>query len=169
MLILNFFKIKMLQKLFILSFIFLTISCSNKGKQVPEFDVKTLEGKSFSDKNLAGKITVINVWATWCPPCLQEIPSLNALAEKYAQDSSVVFIAFSDESPEKIKTLLSRIAFNFQHIPDASDITSALKTRLVTTYPQLLIIGKDKVIKYEHTGELENCVDVLSKEIEALR
>lgn len=159
----------MLKQVLLFFFLFAMSACTNKGDQIPEFNLKTIEGKSISNKDLKGKITIINVWATWCHSCLNELPELNELAEKYALDTSVIFFAISDESAEKINRFVQKKPSKFIQAPDAAVLTRALQTRLVRTYPQHLIIGKDLKIKFEHTGELKNARELLSTKIESLR
>jgi thiol-disulfide isomerase/thioredoxin len=68
-----------------------------------DFDFKlvaTGEAQSLSD--LEGKVIILNLWATWCPPCLYEIPDLNRIHRDYA-DSGVVVLSVSDELPEELR------------------------------------------------------------------
>ncbi len=153
--------------LFVIMSVFL--GCSNKGEQLPDFSLKTLDGKAITEKDLAGKTTVINVWATWCGNCLNEMDDLNALVAKYESDTSVVFLALADEEPSAIQAFLKRRPFNYIQIPDGSVLTDVIKTRWVKTYPQHIVLDKDLKITYESTGELQDAVAVLSKEIDKLR
>ncbi|MGH9159162.1 MAG: TlpA family protein disulfide reductase [Vicinamibacteraceae bacterium] len=67
-------------------------------KPVPTFTVQDLDDRPISSADWRGKTTVVNFWATWCVPCLQEIPDFIALQEKYPDQ--VQFIGFSmDEGP----------------------------------------------------------------------
>jgi thiol-disulfide isomerase/thioredoxin len=159
----------MRNKLLFLILMSLFGACSKKGERVPEFSLETVDGIALSDKTLEGKIVVIDVWATWCGNCLNELPELNKLAEKYKQDSTVMFIAVSDETIERVCSFLERRPYNFTQIPLAEKLTTALQTRLVKTYPQHIVLGKDLTIEFEHTGEMANASEVLSKEIERLR
>lgn len=159
----------MIKKIVLFCFLLAVFACSNKGTKIPEFKLTTLDGKIISEKELEGKITVINVWATWCHSCLEEIPELNELVQIYAQDTAVLFLALSDEPEEKVKHFLQKRAFNFNQIPAATELTDDLQTRLVKTYPQFLIIGKDMKIKFERSSGLKNTREVLSREIESLR
>jgi thiol-disulfide isomerase/thioredoxin len=51
------------------------------------------QGRSFSLSGLKGRVVLLNFWATWCPPCRAEMPSLNALYEKLGADTGIVFLA----------------------------------------------------------------------------
>lgn len=159
----------MKKTLILVSLLATLFACSNKGEPLPAFSLKTLDGDTITEKDLVGKTTVINVWATWCGNCLNELDDLNVLAAKYESDTNVVFLALSDEDPSKIKDFLMRRPFNFTHIPDGTVLTDAIQTRLVKTYPQHIVLDKDLKITYEATGELQDANAELSKEIDNLR
>ena len=163
------FDVDMINKVLIFCLLLVMASCSNEGHYVPSFHLTTLKGQQISETDLRGKITIINVWATWCPNCLSEISELNKLAEIYKTDTCVVFLAVSDETPEKIKIFLERKAFDFVHIPMGKILTSGLQTRMVKTYPQQIVLGKDLKIAFEHSGELTNASAILDKEIRRLK
>ncbi len=59
-------------------------------------------GETLSLDDLKGKVVILNLWATWCPPCLYEIPDLNRIHRDYA-DSGVVVVSVSDESPDDLR------------------------------------------------------------------
>lgn len=60
------------------------------GEEVPQFSLKAIDGKTYSMKKFKGKTVWLNFFATWCGPCLEEIPELNKLAEK---NEDVIFIS----------------------------------------------------------------------------
>lgn len=62
-----------------------------------------------------------------------------------------------------------RRPFNYTHIPDGTVLTDAIQTRLVKTYPQHIVLNKNLKITFEATGELQDAVAELSKEIDKLR
>jgi thiol-disulfide isomerase/thioredoxin len=71
------------------------------GAPAPAFSVKALDGKTLTLESFRGKTLVINVWATWCPPCREEMPDLMSAAPKYAKDGSVAFLGVdtTEEAP----------------------------------------------------------------------
>src|SRR4249920_495000 len=64
------------------------------GDAAPEFTIKADNGRTVSLPNFGGKLLVLNFWATWCPPCVEETPSLSRFAAEYA-DKGVVVLAVS--------------------------------------------------------------------------
>lgn len=124
-------------------------SCSKIGKPAPAFSFTTLSNDVYDSESLQNKIIVVNVWATWCPTCIKEIPELNRLQAKYASDSSVVFIALCDEPAEKMQPILDRFPFSYKQVANAETYTKKLQTRLVKTYPQNIIIDHNFDIVFE--------------------
>ncbi len=68
-----------------------------------DFTLKDTKGKKWTKSELKGKVVVVNFWATWCPPCRQELPTLDAYAQGYA--SQIVVLAVTDEDSTKINQL----------------------------------------------------------------
>src|SRR5712692_676650 len=71
--------------------LFLLAACNSKSPSVlerrpmPAFELERLDGTRFSSKALAGKVALVDFWATWCQPCLEEIPFWNQLQKGYAE------------------------------------------------------------------------------------
>ena len=127
----------------------LATSCSNVGETAPTFFFTTLDGDTIDSNDLKDKIIVVNVWATWCPTCIREIPELNRLQAKYAGDTSVVFLGLCDESAQPMENILTRFPFSYLQVANAEQYTKKLQTRLVKTYPQNLIIDHNFNIVFE--------------------
>ena len=71
------------------------------GDTAPDFSITTDNGRSVSAANFGGKLLVLNFWATWCPPCIEEIPSLDQFAKEMA-NSGVVVLGVSVDKDEKV-------------------------------------------------------------------
>lgn len=80
-----------------------------KGKPAPEFSYPDVNGQSYALNDFAGKYVYIDVWATWCQPCLRERPSFEALIKKYANNDQVAFLGVSiDANKQAWKEMVIR-------------------------------------------------------------
>ncbi|MFB9842923.1 TlpA family protein disulfide reductase [Mucilaginibacter ginsenosidivorans] len=68
------------------------IKPGEKNQPAPTMLVQNLSGKSIDLQQQKGKVVFVNFWATWCPPCLAELPSINSLYEKVKADTNIVFV-----------------------------------------------------------------------------
>ncbi|HEY8118507.1 MAG TPA: redoxin domain-containing protein [Methylophilaceae bacterium] len=83
------------------------------GKPMPDFSIKTLEGKYITAATSKNRILIINLWATWCEPCRKEMPAIDAFYKKY-HEQGVDVIAVSVDEPsdfDKVKQFSSAFAF----------------------------------------------------------
>ncbi len=80
----------------------------------PSLQLQSLEGKTVKLSDYKGKIVVLNFWATWCPPCREEIPDLVALQKQYAAQGVVVLGVSMDEGgPAKVASFAKKYGINY--------------------------------------------------------
>jgi thiol-disulfide isomerase/thioredoxin len=85
---------------------------------VPALEWVDVSGKPWNRDQLAGKVVVINFWATWCAPCLEELPSLQTLLE-FSRDADVVVLTVNVKDPlARIQQFVSRNGFTFPVVSD---------------------------------------------------
>lgn len=124
------------------------------GKSVPlPIDLKNAHGNTMIKDNYKGQITVVNFWATWCPPCVEEIPSLNQLKMKM---SGLPFELISINYAEDNKTILDfmkKINIEFPVLMDKNG--DFAKKWNVITYPSTFIIDTNGQIKYGINAAIE--------------
>ncbi|PQJ20623.1 TlpA disulfide reductase family protein [Tenacibaculum sp. SG-28] len=118
-----------------------------KDKQFPNFNLKTLAGEKFDTQQLKDKPTVINFWFTKCKPCIDEMPILNKIKEKYKED--INFISITYEKKDAVLKFLEKHPFEFQHLVDAKDFTDDLG---ITAYPLNLFLDRNGILKYVNNG-----------------
>jgi thiol-disulfide isomerase/thioredoxin len=70
--------------------------------EAPAWAVTTLDGRRLGRDELLGKVVLIKFWATWCPPCVAEVPTLLRLQEKYAERGLVIVALSADNNPEAL-------------------------------------------------------------------
>lgn len=82
-----------------------------------DFKLSGIDGKTYSLKNLRGKVVVVNFWATWCPPCRKEMPDLEELSRRY-RDRGLVILAISDEPADTVKPFIAKQGYTFPVLLD---------------------------------------------------
>ncbi len=92
------------------------------GDKAPAFTIKTDQGREISPANFGGKLLVLNFWASWCEPCVEEIPSLNEFARKYAGQGVVTLGVSIDRNEKLYRDFVRRnnVAFQTARDPDAN-------------------------------------------------
>ncbi|MEO5360001.1 MAG: TlpA family protein disulfide reductase [Nitrospirota bacterium] len=137
------------------------------GKTAPDFTLKTLDGKTFSLSSLKGKAILINFWATWCPPCVEELPSMNKLYLKYKQNGFEVVAVDLDSSVAKVKQFIAKNPLNFVVALDP-DKQVAKKLYKVTAQPTSFLINSEGKIIKKYLGSIDWFDDSAQKEIQEL-
>ena len=85
-----------------------------KLQAAPSWELKDLEGKTVKLADFKGKVVLLNFWATWCPPCRQEIPDLVALQNQYRDKGLVVIgISLDEKGPAPVKAFVNRMKINY--------------------------------------------------------
>jgi peroxiredoxin len=82
------------------------IEADNERRQQADFTLTELGGKTWTLKDLRGKVVLVNFWATWCPPCRKEMPDLEALYAQF-KDQGLVILAISDENAVKVRPFVA--------------------------------------------------------------
>ena len=94
------------------------------GDSAPDFSITADSGRTVTPANFGGKLLVLNFWATWCPPCIEELPSLNEFQQRYA-NAGVVVLGISIDTDEK--------AYRSFRRGKSAAITAQLKCRRPTS------------------------------------
>ncbi len=96
------------------------------GQPAPTWRARTLEGQEIGSKTLAGKVVIVDFWATWCPPCRKEIPGFIALQKQYAERGLVIVGASVDRGgSEVVKKFASEQGVNYPMIMAAPEMVGA--------------------------------------------
>ena len=112
----------------------------------PGFQLVNDQGIGISLDDYQGKLVLLNFWATWCPPCVQEMPSLNQIYEQFQSDGFVVLGVSVDEDQDQYNEFLSSAGVTF---PTVRDPERSVSSRYGTAkYPEsYLIDGNGKVLR----------------------
>ena len=110
-------------------------------KAVPPFDLVDLDGRRWTLQALAGKVVLLNFWATWCEPCRMEMPSLDAASKLHRAAGLVVLAVNYKESAPTIRAFLGRMPYKATILLDAEGDAAAAWTPRV--FPSTVLIGRD--------------------------
>ena len=122
---------------------------SNKREVLEDYSwqLTTLEGTPVNFDQSRGKVTLVNVWATWCPPCIAELPSMQNLYDAYGNRVDFYFVSM--ESPETLQRFLQKKGY---HIPVFIPKESFPETLSTHSFPPTYVISKTGAIVIDKTG-----------------
>ena len=119
----------------------------DKGDTAPKFTIKADQGPTISRTDFNGKLLVVNFWATWCPPCISEWPSLNEFARRY-KDKGVTVVGISvDKNEKRYREFLAKGKPEFLTARDPEwNIPASYGTFMI---PETYIINKEGKVLYK--------------------
>jgi peroxiredoxin len=136
-------------------------------KDAPDFELADAMDRRHSLADSLGRITLVNFWATWCPPCVHEIPSMNTLAAAYKpEEFAIVSINFK-ESPEHVRTFMAKVAVEFPVLMDQDGSVS--RRWGVFAFPSSFLLDRKGRIRYSVNTAIEWDTDEVRKVIDQLR
>lgn len=140
-------------------------------KKLKSLPLKDLNGKNIDLKSVAdsGRICIISIWATWCPPCIKEINNINSVLEDWQSKYNVKLIAISIDdarNSQKVKNFVKGKGWTFDVLLDPNGDTK--RAFNFTNPPYCILVGKDGSIVYTHLGYVEGDETILEKEIQKL-
>lgn len=131
-----------------------------RGGTLPNFYLFDSDDNLISTENTKGKVLVFNFWFTSCPPCIQELPELNELYEKYKDDDSIVFAAITFERAPKIEKFLEKYDVKYPIVPQQGGFSQKVSRG---SYPTNVIVKRDGTIQEYISGGMVG----IGKQIEA--
>ncbi len=133
---------------------------------VPAFDLPKLGGGRVSSADLAGKIVVLDFWATWCPPCEFQVPGLNAFFEAHRDEPDLVVFGVSvDTGGEDV--VAEWVAQKDVRYPILLDGEPLARRVGALGFPTLLVVTPDGLVDEQHVGLIE--VETLEASLARLR
>ena len=133
------------------------------GQVAPDFELQDKSGKSYSLSSLRGKVVLVNFWATWCPPCRAEIPSMETMYKNYSQQGGLELLAINVE-PEG-PGIIDEFSKNYPHsFPVIFDLDARVQNKYgVYKFPETFVINKKGIIVERVIGGIDWAApDVLS-------
>ncbi|GAB4368544.1 MAG: hypothetical protein Kow00128_13970 [Deltaproteobacteria bacterium] len=124
------------------------------GMQAPAFSLMDISGNRVTSSRFLGKAVVVNFFATWCPPCRQEIPGFVEVHKKYRDRGfELIGISLDTDTRENLPGFISSHRIEYRVL--FGDLSTARAYGGVTSIPTTFFIGKDGVIRYVHVGFID--------------
>jgi len=123
------------------------------GAQAPHFEIRTDAGLTISPSSFGGRLLVLNFWATWCPPCIEEMPSLDRMQQQLRDQGVVVLGVSVDEDEQAYKRFLERARVSFHTARDPEAAISALYGTY--RYPESYVIDRHGKVVQKIIGAVD--------------
>jgi len=140
-----------------------------EGESVPDFTFTTTRGDQYSMEGLSGKVVVLNLFATWCPTCLKEMPALQEqLWNSYKQRDDFMLVSIGREQDmQKMKEFKAEKGYGFHFAPDTGRV---IYGKFAEKYiPRNVVVDKQGTIIYQGTGydeeEFKNMLQLIEREL----
>ena len=153
-----------MKKIFFLILCAVTIICFGKiskaqfpednpliGKKAPSIELKDISGKKFSLSSLKGKVVLLQFWASQCPPCIRDLPSLDKIYQTYKNKKFVVVAVSTDSDQEVVKKIVHEQKISLPVVVDSQ--REVMNQYGVFALPTSFLINKKGHIVEQYIGE----------------
>lgn len=142
----------------------LTIKTANTspfmtGAALPDFSGEGLDGERIALDQYKGKVLVINFWFVQCPPCIEEMPVLNAV-RKNSNPDEVAFLSITFNTTDMVTRFLKSNEFTFDKMVNAKEV---IKRMNVVSYPVTIVVDKRGIIQYTSSGSIFSASELESQ------
>ena len=121
-------------------------------EEMPDFTARCLDGSSFHLQEQRGKVVVINIWATWCAPCVKELPSFDRLQREYPEEVAVLALhsrPVTADVPDYLSAFTYIISFAVDEDGSLGEVLN-----ISAVLPQTVIISPEGIVTYNQSGSL---------------
>lgn len=138
-----------------------------KVESAKDFTLKDLTGKGVTLSEKKGKIIVLNFWATWCPPCREEMPSMEKLHNKFkGKDFEIIAVAMDPKGEKTVRPFIEEQGFTFTVLLDEKGNVSDMYRAYAV--PMTFILGRDGMVIDKIVGAADWFSEESQKYIEEL-
>lgn len=128
----------------------MTLELLREPVPVDDVTMETLDGGTMSTRDWAGKVTLVNYWATWCGPCRQEIPDLIRLQDRYPAHLQVVGISTDEGDPASVRAFAEEMGMNYPVVMATTELNRQFPG--VFALPTSFIVDPEGRIVQTHIG-----------------
>jgi thiol-disulfide isomerase/thioredoxin len=131
-------------------------------------EIKNIDGNVFKVADLKGKVLLLNLWATWCGPCREEMPQLVAMEDEFkAKDFKVIGLNIDNETPEKIQPFAERMKLNYELAwADENLYRGLLKVSKFDGIPQSFLLDREGRLRGVFLGGSQKVIRQMRENVE---
>jgi len=140
---------------------------SAQKSEAPNFELENVAGGILKSNDLKGKVTVVDFWATWCEPCISEIPNYNALRQSY-NDKGVEILGVTVESAklDDIKPKVQELQMKYPVVVGNDKVIDGFGGLI--GFPTTFIVDKDWKVYKKYLGMTRNKKEMIEKDLQKL-
>jgi thiol-disulfide isomerase/thioredoxin len=132
----------------------------------PPIELKTLDGQPLALTDLKGKVVLVNFWATWCEPCLEEMPSMQRLRRRLASERFEILAVNFQEGEPRIRGFLRKVALTFPIVRDTDGaVARAWKVHI---FPSSFVVGANGDVRYAVVGSIDWAAPQVQQKLRSL-
>ncbi|MDE3109641.1 MAG: TlpA family protein disulfide reductase [Acidobacteriota bacterium] len=137
---------------------------ASNAQPVPPFLVNDLAGQIVSTAALRGKVVIVNFWATWCPPCQEEIPELMELQKDFKDKLEIIGVSMDDGPPDGVKDFADKVGMNYPVVMGSDALSEEFGG--IPALPTSFVVDPQGRVVQKHVGLFP--MDMYTDEIRAL-
>lgn len=126
-----------------------SVSVPSVGKPAPDIELQNIAGETVRLSDLKGKVVVVNFWATWCSPCVYEMPMFQEMYEEYSSDLEILAVN-NQESEDEVLPFIEKMGLTYEILYDL-DARVALEYQ-VLGFPTTFFVDREGLIQALHVG-----------------
>ncbi len=125
-----------------------------EGDRAPEFRLSSLDGKSVSLSDFRGKVVMVHFWATWCPPCVEEIPTIEKLYRGLVgNDFAILAVSVDERGADAVRPFMEK---NKLSLPVLLDPGHETASRYGTfKFPETYVLDRNGIVRYKVIGAMD--------------
>lgn len=126
------------------------IRFASNPQPMPPFLVNDLDGQVISTAQLHGKVVIVNFWATWCPPCQEEIPEMMELQKEFQNKLEIIGVSMDDGPPQGVKQFAEKIGMNYPIVMGSDALSQEYGG--VPALPTSYVVDPEGKVVQKHVG-----------------